>query len=151
MVTLEKLAPYLPYKLKVQTGKNVIRIMSMDNMYRSFPKQYCSINNLINGIGHKLVLRPLSDLTEIVEHEGKMIVPAIEMAKNYGLKNPYFYNRYENNIGLNCVLKGEEGKMFFINNPIYTYFAVSQLFKYHFDFLGMIESGDAIDINTLNK
>ena len=52
---IEDLAPYLPYGLKIKTN-NQIREMLASELHHSY---YTSINNVIEGVGHKPILRPL--------------------------------------------------------------------------------------------
>ena len=62
---LKHLAGYLPYGVKIKTN-NVVREMVCDrqiNDEEAF-KIKVPIFNVITGIGHKLILRPLSDLTK---------------------------------------------------------------------------------------
>ena len=56
---LKHLAPNLPYVLKIKTG-NQIRTLSIETLTTSENK----INNVLMGVGHKPILRPLSDLNK---------------------------------------------------------------------------------------
>lgn len=58
---LKHLAGYLPYRLRILTN-SVIREMVCDLKNEQQLFHYTSINNVVSGIGHKPILRPLSDL-----------------------------------------------------------------------------------------
>jgi hypothetical protein len=67
-LTLEHLAPYLPYGLKILNGWGDIKKLN-----------YSYLDDENNGfINHvKPILRPLSDLTEEIEHNGVKFVPIV--------------------------------------------------------------------------
>lgn len=79
---------------------------------------------LVNG---KPILRPLSDLTKEIEVNGEKFVP----------KNWLGYNYIGENLGTNMAT--------------WSHRTVQKLYEWHFDIHGLISTGLAIDINTLNK
>tara|TARA_R110000772_G_C13017270_1_gene410128 strand:- start:55 stop:450 length:396 start_codon:yes stop_codon:yes gene_type:complete len=126
---LKHLAPYLPYGLKYNNIKN-------NNTYtmRSISTE---INMVDFGWGDamelnevKPILRPLSDLTKEIKHDGDKFTPCTD----------YYY------------LKDELEELSTLDSSYirYTrYNVVKVLFELHFDVFGLIEKGLAIDINTL--
>jgi hypothetical protein len=124
---LKHLAPYLPYGLKIKTN-NQIRTLSIGILTTTEN----SLSNIIYGIGHKPILRPLSDLTKEVEVNGEKLVPIDKLAIQ-------LFDTETQKI----ILKGE------INGI--PYWVMQKLFEWHFDVFGLIEEGLAIDINTLKQ
>ena len=77
------------------------------------------------------ILRPLSDLTKEIEHKGERFVP-IEKLRDMG-----FY------IGEDWIIENFSN----ITNSAFEF--VLKLIEWHFDIAGLIEKGEAIDVNTL--
>lgn len=113
---LKHLAPYLPFKVKVRCclGKGSIWTLRQFNI-----AQFSYYD--------KLILRPLSDLTKEVEHNGERFVPNDKLLEFYG----------------------EEIDNYSLPLKLNSYILIQQLFEWHFDVFGLIEKGLAIDINTL--
>lgn len=141
-LTLEHLAPYLPYGFKAR-----IEDFKCDYVGREFDEiigfhQWDKSGKLwsvlteggakpsINEI--KPILRPLSDLTKEIEHNGEKFVPMVE----------YSHLRFEEISNY----KGGQNVLDFIQFREY-----KLLIEMHFDFFGLIEQNLAIDINTLEK
>lgn len=140
---LKHLASYLPYGLKCE-------ILNYESDYVG--EKYGIINGyyLINGDHHytfkdrntagknavliKPILRPLSDLTKEIEHNGKTFIP-IE-SKTVGF------------LRLKDGKKRELSRSCFVLEVL-EYDLVQKLLEWHFDVFGLIEKGLAIDINTL--
>lgn len=82
----------------------------------------------------KPILRPLSDLTKEIEHGGEKFVP-IRLLRGHG------------SIEFKC--------SFIFNNSISIYevnfWIIQKLIEWHFDIAGLIEKGEAIDVNTLEE
>lgn len=124
ILELKHLAPYLPYGLGVE-------IYDSDNNY-DVPDNGTVmtmgtdlLNHHVGGTFHlKPLLRPLSDLTIEIEHNGEKFVP-IEWIEN------------EHDIDFNLMLfpLNDEG---ICNAP---YFVVEKLFEWHFDVFGLIDQG----------
>ena len=112
---LKHLAPYLPYDIGcvIPLGYhrtldvNILQIMIKENFFKCYLK-----------------LRPLSDLTKEIEHNGESFVPI---------------DYLEDMIDFSCGYERIE------------YWKVQQLIEWHFDVFGLISAGLAIDINTLNS
>lgn len=120
-LTLEHLAPYLPYGLGIwfNTSKGVkIHTMSANN-----------INDVLHyTTNYKPILRPLSDLTKEIEHNGEKFVPVNELAIN-----PDW-------------IKFEDWKN---DAMLVSYEEAKSLLKWHFDLFALIDKNIAVDINTL--
>lgn len=69
---LQHLAPYLPYELRMKYDNNFLspseRLLDIENY------------NFLTGLA-KPILRPLSDLTKEISHDGEKFVPIIELYK----------------------------------------------------------------------
>lgn len=151
-LTLEHLAPYLPYGLKVklsdegrfnlvseypnehQHKEGIITHFTTadDGIYGEFKvsdRYYFSFNDLTEIT---LCLRPLSDLTKEIEHKGHTIIP-IDYISTSTQDGQRTMRRVAN-----------EQEMDVLN-----YWKIQRLFEMHFDVFGLIPSGLAIDINTL--
>lgn len=118
------------------------------------------------------ILRPLSDLTKEIEHNGEKFVPIVEIGKMLGMElKPYDIE--DGIIGYGWDIQNfddvdafafgwyDKGKCFGVwyddvednKAPLYTEGGLNEiqkLYAWHFDIHGLIERGDAIDINTLN-
>jgi hypothetical protein len=137
-LTLEHLAPYLPYGLKMKV---------CDPFYKYEIMTLCDASGLSNiGIStvidepqdFKPILRPLSDLTKKIEDNGNKFVPIDYINQHY----------------LKCTID-KDG---IVNDGIdkyeilfLPYCLIKELLQLHFDVFGLIEKGLAIDINTLES
>lgn len=129
---LEHLAPYLPYGLKIECNTD-----EEIKKYGSYVSKIVSLH--LNGVDDEYgnnwgldvrpILRPLSDLTKEIEHYSYKFIP-IEKIKES--QHHLFFRTDLNNSLLG--LQYEE---------------MQKLFAWHFDVFGLIEKGEAIDINTL--
>lgn len=81
----------------------------------------------------KPILRPLSDLTKEIEHNGERFV---------------FSDRYLSNSKIKMLL---DNSLCSFNNPLndIDYNSVKLLLEHHFDVFGLIEKGLAININSI--
>lgn len=153
---LKHLAPYLPYGLKFST------LSDDDNKYYIDKERntldFGGLNGVVNICTaqysrqlYKIVLRPLSDLTKEIEHNGEKFVPSVE-----------FENLYLNDCkwGYNSIGTGIIGKNGFMAHLCFMYNEIigecplaiyELLIEWHFDIFGLIEKGLAVDINTLKK
>lgn len=78
-LTLQDAARFVPHKLKAKTD-NIVRDVVL------CPEQNLTtvtVNNLITGIGHKLIMRHINTLTQPTWLEGyaEPVIPLIELAK----------------------------------------------------------------------
>ena len=85
-----------------------------------------------NGMRFKPILHPLSSLTKWIEHRGEKIIPLLELKWNRTING--FTKSNIDAAMLSLSLKDA------IN-----------LIEWHFDIAGLIEKGEAIDVNTLKE
>lgn len=145
-MTLQELAPYLPHNLRFRTSKHQIvygefhvmtmRGLSLDS-YGDVNIEFLFNDELYFSNEMMLVyplLRPLSDLTRPITVDGYN--DGKEFISNH---HPYFKLFIEADLG------------YFVDHcPTWTDWAqLSLLLSWHFDVFGLIEKGEAIDINTL--
>jgi hypothetical protein len=162
-LTLEHLAPYLAYGLKMinkanyeQTGMaNILELCSL----------VCNNSMYVRELGskqrieyHLPILRPLSDLTKEIEHNGEKFIPCQKIIDltSYGdsYKKQIFWKVINASIKTKFIsFKSNVSNEFEIdlvhsgNNKCWIN---SHLLKWHFDVFGLIDKKLAIDINTLN-
>lgn len=179
---LKHLAPYLPYGLKVLRSRingnerHTVRGMSAYNIFtQSDGTSLISIKKI------KPILRPLSDLTNAITHDGNTFIPLLELANsNYYIEsnlsnkfdlfqknNDSYYiaysskesiNKYQFNVGT-FDEKGGDNNLYFRfyshNNRERNHYSditnYQNMFRWHFDVFGLIDKGLAVDINTINK
>jgi len=128
---LKHLCSYLPYGLMLSAeymwpGCKIPLVVAN---YSSDMRNGINATEAIER-GAKPILRPLSDLTKEIEHNGERFVPVIEWGWVEDINrfnHNYFKYRFE------------------------SYWKFEQLINHHFDVFGLIEKGLAIDINTLEK
>jgi hypothetical protein len=142
---IKHLAPYLPYKIcGVCEGEHAIELVL--GVYEN------EIITDIDGTTYdnfKPILRPLSDLTKEIEHNGEKFVP-IEWFE-IGDDDNWFYEFDSGNIRLIKNL-ATISKHNLSHDIKFLPFAVTQqLIEWHFDVFGLIENKLAIDINTITK
>lgn len=121
-LTIEHLAPYLPYKLNYKrNGKFCSTTMSgleLDVWFDDYNDEFI-----------QPILRPLSDLTKEIEHKGRKFVPLDEIKK---WVVPYW----------------DEKRSL---NPIrdWRYRDIQKLLEWHFDVFGLIDKNLAVNLNEL--
>jgi hypothetical protein len=144
---IKHLAPYLPYFLKVQHttfiefGKTAERVDYLDCLssecatFDSYMDYYFDVDD--NECEIKPILRPLSDLTKEIEHNGEKFVPIEWFEEKY----------YTLDLHKQCLRLLEEDGGNWINQS--DYMLVQHLIEWHFDIFGLIENNLATDINTI--
>lgn len=144
---LKHLAQYLPYDLQLQ----------IDEIYKGFKCKLVVANyttSFANGVeiktaliyNSKPILRPLSDLTKEIEVNGEKFVPIEKLEKmTYNTINIYKPLNVDMPIEINI-----ETENYSQSIDLFDGYLISQkLFEWNFDVFGLIDSGLAIDINTL--
>lgn len=145
-LTISHLAPYLPYKLQMQFEGKGGRIITLTGITDQ-GNAGISITNWhggmwLNGCGFKPLLRPLSQLTHKITHNGVSMVftDLFEIGDDVG----YNYEFDHGNVKLIKQLESIS-KNNCHNDIKYLPFAVVQeMIKYYFDIHGLIESGLAL-------
>ena len=121
---LKHILSYSP-DLKIQWIDGLIRTVNPLIREVDYENSESPIDIVFDGVKDgfaKLILRPLSDLTKEIEHNGERFVPIV-LLEDY-IDFQYGYERIE-------------------------YWKIQQLFEWKFDIFNLIEKGEAIDVNTL--
>jgi hypothetical protein len=99
------------------------------------------------------ILRPLSDLTREIEVNGEKFVPIVELARikhpTFGMRNKFWYEDYPNYCTV-CDYTAMNIQVFKEDTGYNKFYIIQKLYQWHFDIFGLIQRGDAIDLNTLN-
>lgn len=179
VLTLEHIAPYLPYGLKVLINNKTVELFkacatSIETRPSVHGFTYCSFDDF------KPILRPLSDLTKEIEHKGVSFIPLLLLAKIENYENNYLDDdengvpiigkdvsdfdmgsmtyahtyrfRFDEELKLFVVdLLDEDGSMISeaMNIATRNFDLIKKLYEWHFDVFGLIEKGLAIDINSI--
>ncbi|MDR1346814.1 MAG: hypothetical protein LBJ63_00050 [Prevotellaceae bacterium] len=159
---LKDISGYLPYDLYVITNRTInpklVHCAGRGNLYigttfRAINIKYC-----------KAVMRPLSDMYKTIIHNEIEIIPIVELAKiafpnqlNYCHLKGNYCDIFSSDKKYSYLFRYEEKESYF--RLVYTgdfndmYTNQHQLFDYlkklKIDYRGLIESGLAIDANTL--
>lgn len=160
---LKHIAPYLPYRLKCKvTDRGKIVISDLNAAYSDNSYAFMNIVESEKGFDEiKPILRPLSDLTKEIEVNGERFVPIEVLLK---LNNKTWFDKHDSKSKYSLILSESNygrSKAFvkyhapieiniihdFILHESFT--LVQKLHEWHFDVFGLIDSGLAIDINTL--
>ena len=120
---LKYLAPYLPYGLKFYWED------LKGNINEPWSLTINSIDFALEN-QNKPILRPLSDLTKEITHNGEKFIPI-----------DYFVGDDSDLVYNACLIHNDFSYL--------PYNLVQLLLEWHFDIFGLIEKGLAIDINTL--
>ena len=137
-LTIKELAPYAPYNLKVQLGvtERDLTAISCDSKYVFVTEYIGARKKQMAGIESiKPLLRPLSDLTNEIEHNGEKFV----------FSDLYFTN--------NKIIKAQNPNNCLFNNMLndLDYNSIQLLLRYHFDVFGLIERGLALPIKKMKS
>ena len=167
---LRDIAGYIPYGLHAKTTNNeFIRIRGSHEMiFPSIPDDFVlhgkSDYSLVYSL--KPILRPLSDLYKTIKHNGKEVVPILELAKIAYIDDEgidlcnFILQKRDNNGQIYVSLKkdrfeffyNDEWNMFYsyLNGEIYDVPNQYQLFDYlhelKIDYRGLIDDGLAVSV-----
>ena len=149
-LTLEHLSAYLPYGVELAfiVRDEVRYIDKITGISDIGDYDDIKIKLGYNDSEHiwmfKPILRPLSDLTKEIEHNGEKIVPIDYINGEFSLEIPdkIELQNWVKNRSIHFVLAEWVGI-----EDLYKLFKL--LFKWHFDVFGLIDKGLAIDINIL--
>jgi len=131
-MTIKELVPYLPYGLK-----GLVEDFGIETAIGCIGTEVLTTEDNCELSEYKLILRPLSDLTKEIEHNGEKFKPSFVLSRDY--KDEFVE-----------LLITEKGKGYYNDLLRYIPLCIAEkLFKWHFDVFGLIEKGEAIDINTL--
>lgn len=128
---IKHLAPYIEHNLKCLDlkGEPDSNIFTMESISIHGVVSDNDGNFDIEFKDIKPLLLPLSYLTKEIEHNGESFVPSEKI-----------------NSTIDCFLQMQRNGF---ENNIWSYDLTCKLLSYHFDIFGLIESGLAIDKNTI--
>ena len=156
MTKQEFLAMSLPYMVKCQTKNEFIyQLVQIDTSENLFFGQ--SEIKMDDGYYPYImancnpILHPLSDLTKEIEHKGEKFVP---IYKIFNPPVPIDQTQIANEVksyNLYAVIKKNDVVVYKIKKDytVIPFWIVQKLIEWHFDIAGLIEKGEAIDVNTL--
>lgn len=136
-LTLEHLAPYLPYGLKYVSPE--YKAISMFDISKGETVETMSAISMVAMTKinkYKPLLYPISKLTQEIEHNGKKFIP-IDSINNLYPEYPLFIEDNSIFITDSCDLNMLE------IHEVYKLY--QKLFEWHFDIFGLIEKGLAIE------
>lgn len=146
-LTIKELAPYLPYGLKFIsemddrdgiTGQLPIwRMNGISFLFGDYCANTQETSDAYAIEKIKPFLRPLSDLTKPIEHNGETFVPFEELCR---------FSDYSE-----WLWSIEDDKYEMSTPHRWPYELVEKLIEWHFDIHGLIKAGLAIDLNTVNN
>ena len=129
-LTIEHLAPYLPYGLQIHWNTS-----KRTSIVRMQPSNISDVE--IYTTNFKPILRPLSDLTKEIEHNGETLIVMHRILESYCFDVSKMTNEEVRQYSESMI----EVDMAYQTGVI--------LFTYHFDVFGLIERGLAININDV--
>ena len=135
---LKHLSCYLPYELK----------LSQPVLNRGFRTRLMTSKNIIDTIERqnyiKPILRPLSDLFEVINHNGKEFKP-LDFIKDQCEEDYFIDTEFES-----YILDRRGNLDYLIHAMNYLpYGLLNKFIEWHFDVFGLIPKGLAINKNTL--
>ena len=143
MTKQEFLAMSLPYNLKIKhfdanrESEHICKIEVWHNEEVTISDGEYEYDLLLNDI--LPILRPLTDLTKEIEHKGEKFIPIVELLKN----SSFDTSKMSEKEIMSFVEVYSTIDLIALNDlPLYL--------QWHFDLFGGIESGEAIDVNTLD-
>lgn len=148
---LEKLVGYLPYGLKIWHSSYKARHIWDINIEEGIQDRSMTavtLTAICNGNEYlKPILRPLSDMTKEINYglSSYIFTEIFEIGDTDG----FIYEFDNGNIKLIQLLESISNHNSFYDINYLPYPVVQMMYQYHYDIHGLIESGEAIDINTL--
>ena len=132
-LTIKELAPYLPYGVLGMDKRGVIYELGVEPTFAMQPQVRDCYSFIAYNI--KPLLRPLSSLTEEIEHNGERFVPKDKI---------HNYTKVDENGTLYVLVDGTQWQ----SNPLrWGYETVNWLISLHFDVFGLIDRGLALPID----
>lgn len=155
ILTPDKLIPYLPYDLYfmeyLPRALTTIAPVKWSVEKFEFKKQLNPVTlNSFDYEKSKPILRPLSDLTRLIAHNGRTFTPLAQLLVS--MPDADFRFRNYNDAVIECWNESNEDTLKFYLPPIMgmnSYQHVQHLISWHFDVFGLIPKGLAINFNTL--
>lgn len=150
VLTLEHLAPYLPYGVEVKTEDGIFKVVGwVDDIGICLDTIFYGANAIPE---YKLILRPLSDLTKEIEHNGRSFVPmdTVGDIPNNFCKCDFVTDWCDKGGDFNEYVKEFANGVFGNHHLDYLPFGfVQKLIEWNFDVFGLLDQNLAIDINSI--
>ena len=147
MTKQEFLAFSLPYKLffRIEYGSTnqPTGIYQMSGVYETYVVEGFNYDDNVKTDKLKPILHPLTDLTKEIEHNGEKFTPYIEL-----LRMSYFNVDDMTQDELNDYKDAYSSN---VDPMLIPFLDGLKLIEWHFDLFNGIESGEAIDVNTLDE
>ena len=144
MTKQEFLAMSLPYKLffRIEYGSTnqPTGIYQMSGVYETSVVEGFNYDNNVKTDKLKPILHPLTDLTKEIEYNGEVFVPTTKLKLLYEFES--------DNICIIRMYINAGWTSSIVELPLDI---VLQLISWHFDIAGLIDKGEAIDVNTLDE
>lgn len=121
---LKHLSPYLPYGVQIEVTDFCVELGSYEQKKETYITTLDAYRLHYFNTDMRLILRPLSDLTKEIEHNGEKFVPSKLLNFDFSDLSQFDYEYIPYNLA-------------------------AFLLEHHFDIFGLIENGLAIDINIL--
>lgn len=131
---LKHLVGYLPYGVKCSHARKKGNIKSIDIL--TIDTWFITKRDYF-----KPILRPLSDLTKEIEHNGEKFVPVNKILEIFGKSLKHLSTEYQ--------VKALHSFELEVITKELPYRYIQKLIEWHFDIYGLIPAGLAIDINTI--
>ena len=135
MTKQESKAISLPYELKCKDSN----ILKYSRIYK-YTGTFYQVDNETKYENIKPILHPLTDLTKEIEHNGDVFIPITRLKLLYEFESD---NVCEIRMHINAGWTSS-----IVELPLDI---VLQLISWHFDIAGLIDKGEAIDVNTLDE
>lgn len=142
---IKHLAPYLPYGLRVDYAGDYATLKGVDSngtLCIDDDNEGC---NFVNIKYIKPILRPLSDLNNIIYVDSKKILPYEELYKIR--KNVEIYKPLNITHNIEILIDTENYSQEI--DLFDGYLIIQKLLEWHFDIYNLMENNLTIDINTL--
>ena len=138
-IKLHEICGYLPYNLSIGyffNGKHICNAPMVSSMiYNSYADEI-PLSIVVSGDeSFKPLLRPLSDLTKEIEHNGKRFVPIVKLLQEYCFDTNQMTEQEINEYAESMI----EIDM--------SYMTAQMLMEWHFDIHGLINRNLALNLN----
>ena len=147
MTKEQDLAMRLPYKtyfrVEYGTTNRPTGDYILDAVYISGVIGGFNYDNNVMTDKFKLILRPLSDLTKEIEHKGEGFVPIEKIKESFieGTEDALYLSLEAIEYFID---KGDFSRIEYL-----PFILIQKLIEWHFDITGLIDKGEAIDVNSL--
>ncbi|MDV3568146.1 hypothetical protein CMU71_14730 [Elizabethkingia anophelis] len=128
-LTIQELAPYIPYSVHLMN--------EYGNCHNTTTHRCISLESMLTD--YKMCLRPISDLTKEITHNGETFIPLHRILESYCFNLSEMDEEY--------ILSFKES---LIDVDI-SYNTVKMLCEWHFDFQDLIGRGLAINLNEVDN